>query len=417
MTMHSQKLNFSNKRGENISARLEMPVDQKPHNYAIFAHCFTCNKDLTPVKNICRSLTSEGIGVLRFDFTGLGESEGSFEETDFSTNVGDLVAASEFLSQEYAPPTVLIGHSLGGAAVIFAAHELPNIKAVATIGAPSSPDHVQHIFQDSIDTIKKEGAARVNIGGRDFTIKKDFVDSLQNNEAPSAIKKLGRPLLIMHSPQDQVVGIDNARELYASAHHSKSFISLDGADHLLIKKRDSLYAGRIIAGWAERYIEIPEEPELKTEHKVAVQTGDQELTTQIAAGKHRLLADEPESAGGKDLGPDPYGLLLSSLGSCTSITLQLYAKRKEWDLQEVRVHLQHKKVHASDCDDCETEKGKVDIIDRFIEMEGALDADQRKRLIEIADKCPVHRTLHSEIKVNTQEKKEATGTESPEKKP
>ena len=400
--MNTQKLHFQNKEGEELSARLEWPVDRKPRAFALLAHCFTCSKDLKGLGNLSRGLTAEGIAVLRFDFTGLGESEGDFSDTHLSSNVDDLVQAAEHLEAHYEAASLLVGHSLGGAAVLLAASRINNVKAVATVGAPADPDHVTAHFQKDMDAIQRDGGAEVQIGGRPFTIKKEFVDDLSAHHPESQLAELRKPLLVMHSPQDVIVGVDNARRIYGSAHHPKSFVSLDGADHLLSKREDSVYAGKMIAAWVTKYLaSIPEEWD--TEHQVAVRTTDQSLTTEIAAGKHRLLADEPEKGGGNDMGPDPYRLLMASLGSCTSLTLHMYAKRKEWDLKEARVHLSHDNVYAKDREDVEADKGKVDRFTRSIEMEGDLDEEQRKRLLEIADKCPVHRTLHSEIVVHTKE--------------
>ncbi len=403
--MHTQKLRFENKDGETLSARLEWPVDKKPRAFALLAHCFTCSKDLKSLGNVSKGLTAEGIAVLRFDFTGLGESEGDFSETHLSSNVDDLVKAAEHLGRHYEAPSILIGHSLGGAAVLLAASQLEHVQAVATIGAPADPEHVTAHFQQDLSTIEQEGSAEVKIGGRPFTIKKEFIDDIGSHHPEGELAKLRKPVLVMHSPQDRIVGIDNARRIYQAAHHPKSFISLDGADHLLSRQEDSVYAGKMIATWVTKYL-TPAPEEWNTEDQVAARTTSQSFTTEIAAGKHRLLADEPEKAGGNDMGPDPYRLLMAALGSCTSLTLHMYAKRKGWDLQEARVHLSHDHVYAEDREESETEKGKLDRFTRSIEMEGDLDDDQRSRLLEIANKCPVHRTLHSEIIVDTQELKQ-----------
>lgn len=401
--MHTQKLQFENKDGELLSARLEWPVDRRPRAFALLVHCFTCNKDLKGLRNVSRGLSQEGIAVLRFDLTGLGESEGDFSETHLSSNVDDLIKAAEHLEEAYEAPSLLIGHSLGGAAAILASPHLKSIEAVATIGAPADPEHVTAHFGAALETIREKGSAEVDIGGRPFRFKKEFLDDLEVHHPENILGELKKPILIMHSPQDRIVGVDNARRLYEAAQHPKSYISLDGADHLLSKKADSLYAGRMIAAWVERY--LPEESDgLSTDQEVLARTTDESLTTDILAGKHRFLADEPESSGGNDLGPDPYGLLMASLGSCTSLTLQMYAKRKGWDLQEARVHLSHDRVHAKDQEGTESQDGKLDRFTRHIEMEGELDDEQRKRLLQIADKCPVHRTLHSEIVVETREK-------------
>lgn len=402
--MNTQKVEFQNREGQKLIGRLELPVDRHPHNFALFAHCFTCTKNLSAVRNISKSLTSNGFGVLRFDFTGLGESEGDFADTNFSGNVGDLVVAANFLAQNYTSPTLLIGHSLGGAAVIFAAKEIASVKAVATIGAPSNPVHVKHLLKSGLDEIAQTGEAVVNLSGRDFKIKKQFLDDLASKSLPETVKALRKPILVMHSPQDDTVGIKNAEEIYVAAHHPKSFVSLDGADHLLFNKRDSLYVGEVISGWAKRYLTITEkvDPTLKTKQQVAASLDAEDgFTTQMKIGNHYMLADEPESFGGNDFGPSPYELVSAGLSACTVMTLQMYAKRKEWPLKNVEVHTSYSKTHAQDCEDCESNSAKIDTFYRELKISGNLDEKQRARLVQIADKCPVHKTLHSETQVIT----------------
>lgn len=390
--MGFEKVSFINSQGKKLAARLERPDNQEPHSYAIFAHCFTCNKNFSAVRNISRALVSKGIAVLRFDFTGLGESEGEFEETNFSSNVSDLIEAAKYLEQHYKAPSLLIGHSLGGAAVIFAASELDSVAAVSTIGAPSSPAHVQHLFKSNVDEINATGKAKVNIGGRDFTIKKDFIDDIESKPMKEVLKNLRKPYLVLHSPQDTIVGIENAKELYQYAHHPKSFISIDKADHLLMDSVDSTYVGNVIAGWAERYLDIPKRTPLKTSHQVAVSIGNEGFTSEIVAGNHLLIADEPKDFGGNDFGPSPYDYVSSGLGACTAMTLRMYASRKKWDLQKVIVHVDHGKEYAPDSQNTSTIK-KIDTFKRSIELFGDLDDSQKNRLMEIADKCPVHKTL------------------------
>jgi putative redox protein len=401
--MKNQNLEFTNQDGHQLSARLALPATERPHNYAIFAHCFTCNKNLKAVQNISLALTGLGFGVLSFDFTGLGKSKGEFEDTNFSSNVDDLLAAAEFLKNNYRAPTLLIGHSLGGAAVIFASAKIDSVKAIATIGAPAYPEHAMHLLDEDLETIRSKGEARVNIGGRPFTIKKQFIDDLMAHGEEEVLKKSRKALLILHSPQDSVVSIDNAALLYQAAHHPKSFISLDGADHLMSKKEDSVYAGQIIAGWSERYLEKSEPESVESEHQTVVRLDKDsgKFTTRIKAGKHYLVADEPEDIGGDDLGPSPYQLLSAALGACTAMTIRMYADQKGWPLEEVIVHLNHFRKYADDCQDSEQEKSKIDHIDRHLEFTGELDEKQRKRLLEIANKCPVHKTLSSEIKMQT----------------
>ncbi|NHF59449.1 OsmC family protein [Flavobacteriaceae bacterium TP-CH-4] len=401
--MSLQKVTFQNKEGHTLVGRLELPVNSHPHNFAIFAHCFTCNKNLTALKNIGKALTSNGFGVLRFDFTGLGESGGDFADTNFSGNVEDLVAAADYLEHRHQAPTLLIGHSLGGAAIIFAAEQIRSIKALATIGAPSDPAHVQHLLRSGLEEIEAKGKATVNLSGRDFTIKKQFLEDLQTKSLAETVKRLRKPLLIMHSPQDDTVGIKNAEEIYVAAHHPKSFVSLDGADHLLTRKEDSLYAGKVIAGWSQRYVDIPEKTPLKSEHHVVASLdGTDGFTTDMKVGNHYLTSDEPTDVGGKDYGPSPYELVSAGLSACTAMTVQMYVRRKGWSLENIEVHTSYGKSHAVDCEACESPDSKIDTFHRDIKLTGDLDEKQITRILEIADKCPVHRTLHSETQVITQ---------------
>ena len=391
--MKSQRFTFTNADGYKLSARLEHPADQSPGAFAVFAHCFTCNKNLSAVRNILRALNQSGIAVMRFDFTGLGESEGDLSETNFSSNVSDLLHAAEWLRTHYESPKLIVGHSLGGAAVIHAAHHIDSIQAVATVGSPMAPQHVSHLLTDGLDAINTKGEREVNIGGRSFTIKKQFIEDLSKHTPEVVIKTLRKPLLILHSPQDRIVGIDQAAEIYNNAHHPKSFVSLDGADHLLSRQEDSKYVGNVIAQWAERYMDIKKPEVIETEHHVVARLIDETgYTTEIRSGKHAIIADEPKSLGGNDLGPGPYDLLASALASCTAITIKMYAKRKEWPLEEVRVQVTHDKRET-----VESLGKKIDHFKKKLEFIGDLDESQLKRLSEIADKCPVNRTLSSEV--------------------
>jgi putative redox protein len=401
--MNLQKVIFENKQGQSLVGRLELPANQHPHNFAIFAHCFTCNKNLAAVRNIGKALTSNGFGVLRFDFTGLGESEGDFGDTNFSGNVEDLIAAADYLNDNYSAPTLLIGHSLGGAAAIYAAAQVNSIKAVATIGAPSNPKHVKRLLQSSVDEIKKNGKAIVNLSGRDFTIKKQFLDDLERKTLSETVKNLRKPILIMHSPQDNTVSIKNAEEIYRAAYHPKGFISLDGADHLLMDKKDSIYAGQVISGWAKRYLNITAPEEMpKTKHQVVASLDfDDGFTTAMKVGNHYMTADEPTGYGGNDFGPSPYELVSASLSACTAMTLQMYTKRKGWHIDNVEVHTSYSKTHALDCEDCESSNTKIDTFHREIKITGDFDDKQLERLLQIADKCPVHKTLHSVTQILT----------------
>ncbi|MCK9271687.1 MAG: bifunctional alpha/beta hydrolase/OsmC family protein [Bacteroidales bacterium] len=401
--MVSNKITFENKDGQKLSARLELPVDQSPAAFALFAHCFTCNKNYKAMHNISRALTAAGYGVLRFDFTGLGESEGDFSDTNFSGNIQDLLAAAEMMEEKYQAPALLIGHSLGGAAVIYAATELPSVKAVVTIGTPSSPAHVKKLILSHEEDISKTGMAEVNIGGRNFTIKKQFLDDLEETNMEQVLQKLRKALLVAHAPQDNVVGIDNAAEIFVAARHPKSFVSLDGADHLLSDTADSTYLGNLIAVWARRYIDMRVTELPGTAHQVIARAGgENKFLTQLRAGQHRFVADEPQSVGGNDAGPSPYDLLAAALASCTAMTLRMYADHKKWNLTEVDVMVDHAKSHADDGlpnDDGAT--GKIDKFTRYLALSGDLDEEQRSRLLEIANRCPVHKTLLSDIHIET----------------
>lgn len=399
--MNHKKVNFSNSEGHTLSGRLELPINQEPHNFVLFAHCFTCNKNFLAVTNISRALTANGFGVLRFDFTGLGESEGDFENTNFSGNVDDLIAAASYLENEHKAPSLLVGHSLGGAAVILAAQKVPSVKAISVIGAPSTPVHVKHLLSDSIEEIKKNGKATVNLSGRNFTIKKQFLEDLENLSLSNMLQNLKAALLVLHSPQDLTVNISNAEEIYVAAKHPKSFVSLDGADHLLSDKKDSSYAGGVISEWAKRYLDIPEEEKISSQHQVVANLEAEGFTTQVKAGKHYFIADEPISFGGNDFGPTPYELVSAGLAACTSMTIQMYARRKKWSVENVETHVNYDKKHAQDCKDCSSKDAKIDTFERIIDIKGNLSDSQVQKLLEIAEKCPVHRTLHGNIEIMT----------------
>lgn len=403
--MKTERVEFQNEEGHVLSGRLEMPVDEKPVAYALFAHCFTCSKDYKSVTYISRTLAEQGIAVLRFDFTGLGESEGDFSDTNFSSNVDDLVAAARFLEEDYKGPALLMGHSFGGAAVLQAAARIPSSKAVVTIAAPCSPQHLERLVTGRREELEKHGEIEVTIAGRPFRIKKQFVDDLETLRMDETIRNLGRALLVFHSPIDEVVSIDNAAHIFKTAKHPKSFVTLDNADHLLLDPDDARYAGNVIAAWAQKYVGAPEAPaveEATDDGRVVVRTGADRYHTDARVRGHSLVADEPAGVGGTDHGPSPYELLLASVGACTTITLRMYADRKEWPMEAVEVRLRHHKVHAKDCEACESEAGMVDVIDREVHPIGPLDDEQRQRLLEIADKCPVHKTLHmNEVKIHT----------------
>jgi putative redox protein len=399
----NERFQFLGSDGFELAATLDLP-DSEPAAYALFAHCFTCGKDVLAARRIAAGLAARGIAVLRFDFTGLGASEGEFANSTFSSNVADLVLAADHLRQTRKAPAILIGHSLGGAAILAAATRIPEAKAVATIASPSDPAHVTGLFADRIADIRAQGKVEVSLAGRPFHIKREFLDDIAEHNLIGQIAELRKALLILHSPTDDIVGIDNATRIFVAAKHPKSFISLAGADHLLSRKRDTDYVADVIASWAQRYLE-------PTTTGAAEDTGPRSVIVQetrrgkfqqtVTVGPHRLTADEPASAGGEDTGPGPYDFLLAALGACTSMTMRLYADRKALPLDRITVMLRHSKVHAEDCAECETKTGMLDRIEREVAMEGALDPEQRQKLMEIADKCPVHRTLTSEIRIAT----------------
>jgi uncharacterized OsmC-like protein/alpha/beta superfamily hydrolase len=404
--MRSERLEFPNSRNENLAALIDLPLG-RPAAFALFAHCFTCGKDNLAAKRISERLAMCGIGVLRFDFTGLGMSEGEFANTHFSSNVDDLVAAADHLRATRGAPAILIGHSLGGCAVLAASHRIPDARAVVTIAAPYDPSHVVGLFKDQVDKIRTQGEVEVSLAGRPFRIRREFLDDVAEKKLKERIATLRKALLVFHSPTDDIVGIDNASHIFAAAKHPKSFVSMAGADHLLSRKDDAIYVANVIAAWAERYVDRPvegSEEHAETGTVLVRETGNGKFQQEVLSGPHRFLADEPVKVGGLDSGPGPYDLLLAGLGACTSMTLRLYAEHKKLPLERVTVRLTHNKIHAEDCLNCETKEGMVDRIDRNITIEGRLDAEQRKRLLEIADKCPVHRTLESEIEIRTFER-------------
>jgi putative redox protein len=399
------KLNIENKNGHKLQAFLELPADRKPQHYAIFAHCFTCSSSLSAVKHISRALTSHGFGVVRFDFTGLGRSEGEFAESYFSANVNDLLAVNDYLKANYQAPSLLVGHSLGGAAVIVAASKLDNIKAVATIGAPATVSHVTHLFSHGIEDIKEKGEVEVNIGGRPFKINEEFVEDFGKINLPEITKNLRKPLLIMHAPFDRIVGIENAHRLYHDAHHPKSFVSLDGADHLLTNSKDSIYVGNIIGTWVQRYFEQEDNAMLETKGEQLVahlNLLEDNFTTSIQTKKHSFIADEPASIGGDDFAPSPYDYLSAGLAACTVMTLKMYAQRKKWDLQQVYVYITYSKKHSDDLMLDIDKPTRIDHLQKRLKFIGNLDDTQKAKLKEIASKCPVHRTLISQTIIETE---------------
>jgi uncharacterized OsmC-like protein/alpha-beta hydrolase superfamily lysophospholipase len=406
--MPAERFDFPNAQGQNLAALLDRPASE-PRAYALFAHCFTCGKDTHAAKRVAEGLTALGIAVLRFDFTGLGSSEGEFANTTFSSNVGDLVAAANELRRRAQAPAILIGHSLGGTAVLAAAAEVAEARAVVTIAAPCDPSHVTGLFKDRLEEIAAKGEVQATLAGRQFRISRAFVDDLAEHKLMQRIANLRKALLIFHSPTDEIVAIDNASRIFTAAKHPKSFVSLAGADHLLSRRSDAAYVANVIHAWAERYLEAPQgASQAAGDAKTVVvrETGQGRFQQEVTVGAHRFLADEPLEVGGLDSGPGPYDLLLAGLGACTAMTLRLYAERKALPLERVTVRLNHSRIHAADCADCETKEGMLDRIERAITLRGTLDAEQRRRLLEIADKCPVHRTLTSEIDIRTVEQPE-----------
>jgi putative redox protein len=393
-------VNFPNADGEQLAGILDTPAGEI-RACALFAHCFTCTKNIRAAARISEALVAHGIAVLRFDFTGLGESEGEFGASGFSTNVEDLIAAADYLQRDWQAPTLLIGHSLGGTAVLMAADKIPSALAVATLGAPAYAAHVAQHFGESVDEIRERGSATVNIGGRPFQLRREFIDDLEAQPVEPRLRELNKALLVLHSPVDTIVGIDNASDIFAAAIHPKSFISLGKADHLLSKDTDAAYAANMIAAWAEPYLPAADtkSPAENSEGSVIAITSADGFRTPIMAGAHPLLADEPVSFGGTDAGPSPYGLLSAALAACTSMTLQMYARRKKIALREAEVAVDHKKIHAQDCESCESTDGRVDRFNRRIRLSGDINAEQRARMLEIADRCPVHRTLHGKVEV------------------
>lgn len=403
--MKRKTLEIINNKGIKLHAHLELPANQHPSYYAIFAHCFSCNSAYNAVRNITRQLTSYGFGVVRFDFTGLGKSEGEFVDSHFSANIDDLIAVNDYLSKHLQAPSLLVGHSLGGAAAIVAASKLENIVAVATIGAPSTVDHVTKHFSHQLEEVATKGHVKVDIGGRPFKINQDFVDDFGKTDLPSITENLRKPILIMHSPLDDIVHIDNAQELYVRAKHSKSFISLDDADHLLSNEMDSKYAGDMIGTWAQRYFPEKENQLLDTEGEQVVghlNLLEDNFTTQIQTKKHSLVADEPVSLNGDEFGPSPYEFINAGLAACTAMTLKLYAERKKWDLQEVFVYLSYSKKHSDELKLDVVKPGYIDYIEKKLKFVGDLDEGQKTRLKQIADRCPVHKTLQSQVIIESE---------------
>lgn len=400
----TQRLSFIGSQGSRLSGRLELP-NAAPVSFALFAHCFTCSKDYLASTRVSRALAARGVAVLRFDFTGLGDSKGDFAKSSFTSNIEDIVCAADYLREHFEAPRLLIGHSLGGAAALAAAQQVPESGAVATIAAPSDPMHITHHFAARVAQIERSGAAEVEIAGRGYRVQKQFLDDLAGYDLSKIIGHLNRMLWVFHGSEDDEVDIEHAEKIYGFARHPKNFIQLVGADHLLTERKDADYVADVLAAWVARFVGIPAQPQspatIEEPRLVVSETGQGRFAQCISSRHHSFGADEPREHGGDDTGPTPYDLLLASLGACTSMTIRMYATRRNLPLRHVAVTLRHAKVHAQDCEDCDTKEGRIDHIERSIALRGDLSEDQRAKLAEIADKCPVHRTLRGEIRINT----------------
>lgn len=400
MHNQSQKFQFTGVNGQRLDGRLEMPMSRRPKAVALFAHCFTCTKSSHGAMRVSAALAAEGIATLRFDFTGLGGSEGKFADSGFSANVDDLVAAAKALKEDGpGAPQLLVGHSLGGAAVVAAADQIASVRAVATVGAPFEVEHVLHQLGDGLKKVEADGGAEVEIGGRPFFVERSFIDQTRGQPQDKRLAQLNRALLVMHAPDDDIVPYAEGEAMYAAAQQPKSFISLGHTDHLLTRDGAGRRVAAQIAAWAEPWLDMTEYDSDLDEALVRVEKIGEKYTQLVQTAGHEWLADEPASVGGDNLGPTPYDMLLAGLGACTSMTMKMYADRKKWDLTGARVLLEHSREHRADCEDCE--KSQIDVIDRVVVLEGDLDEEQRARLMEIADKCPVHRTLTNRIEINT----------------
>ena len=403
------KFEFKNRDGVVLAGALEQPTAPR-RGVAVFAHCFTCHKNVHAASRVSKGLRDQGFAVLRFDFTGLGQSEGDFANTNFSTNLDDLRSAINVLKGDGLTVDLLVGHSLGGAAVLAVAGEFEDVKLVATIGAPSDPAHVLHLFDDgAISKIKVDGQAEVALGGRPFTVRKEFIEDVNEVSLIDKLASNRKPVLICHSPTDSIVSVDHARKIYEAAKHPKNFVSLDGAGHLLRNAEDATFVATVISTWATRYLgtgqstiaEGAPAKNMAPESGVLVAERDGGLTQDIYAGAHHMIADEPAAVGGANLGGTPYDLLLAALGTCTSMTLRMYAQRKGLEVDEIKVELQHSRIPSDDCEPCEDQKGLVDRIDRIITVKGNLTQEQRDRMLQIADMCPVHRTLMNQKEITS----------------
>ena len=396
-----KKVFFDNEAGITLSAAIELPVGHIKY-YAIFAHCFSCGKDILAAARISRALAAQGIAVLRFDFTGIGESEGDFSNTNFSSNIGDILSAVDFLREHFQAPKLLIGHSLGGTAVLNAANDVSECKAVATIAAPATPNHILDHFPDEVKALENQEAVSISIGGKSLTIKQQFVTDLEAHSKTNKISKLRKALLIFHAPLDEIVTIDEATRIFVAAKHPKSFITLDNADHLLSDASDADYVAKTISAWASRYIDDgTKESQHVDQGELFVGEGNQKFLREVSSDDHNWLSDEPVKMGGDNLGPDPYEQLLASLGTCTSMTLRMYANHKGWPVDDIKVQLKHSRIHKKDCEQPDNKQCKVEMLEKTLTIEGDLDESQQQRLVEVADRCPVHKTLLGELEISS----------------
>ena len=399
--MQQLRIEFPNTQGEQLSAALTLPSQPEPRGYVLFAHCFTCGKNIAAASRISRALTAHGFAVMRFDFTGLGNSEGDFANTNFSSNVEDLLAAADFLRASYRAPALMIGHSLGGAAVLAAAEHIPECRAVCTIGAPATPAHLlQNLKQDTSTTTPSYS---LTVGQRSFPIQQQFVTDLTDAKVTDKLSRLKRALLVLHAPLDEIVSIDEAGKIFQHAKHPKSFVSLDGADHLISRTEDAQYVADVISAWAKRYIpNVQAEEADVTPGQVLVGEANKKFLRQVSTDDHAWVADEPRKVGGDNLGPDPYEHLLAALGTCTSMTIRMYANHKKIPLEDVDITLSHSREHSEDCDHCDEPQARIDVLSRSITLQGNLSDAQRARLLEIADRCPVHKTLEGDLQIRTE---------------
>ena len=389
---------FPNAQGHQLAGALDLPPG-RIRAVALFAHCFTCTAQSHAARRVSLALAEQGIATLRFDFTGLGASEGAFADSHFSANVDDLVAAAEFLSGDVGAPAILIGHSLGGAAVIAAAERIESARAVVTIAAPFDPRHVLHLIKGADDL--EDEPRDVSIGGRPFRIGRAFLASVEGQDQADRLARLKRALLVLHSATDATVSVENARAIFEAAKHPKSFVALDGADHLLTDADQASYVAQIIAAWVQPFLGAAMPVDAVPEGHVRVTSTEAKFVQIVESAGHSLLADEPVANGGSDLGPTPYDLLLAALGSCTAMTLRLVAEREGIPLEGVEVTLHHNRRHADDCAAAAGKCAQIEVIERVVTLEGDLTPAQRDRMLGIADKCPVHRTLMGDLRVET----------------